>query len=358
MRIAIITTSTNNTNTVIDSLAQIGLGQIDVLRYDSKWNQECLQAINVDPEVRTLLQMGAWPPPEHREAFRPRVQMDEEMLEYVRDSKPDLVIYISAWEGLFVPKTETLGQINAMSPLIHLCFDGADPPWWPQMKLFEELGVFSLTVNIDGGQFWPGGNAWIDQTDIPRLKKSMTTLTPLDPRAFTGVQVPFMDRPYSIGYAGNAGGWIRSHFVTRLQKEVKAFTYRPRDDHPQSYKIFCDFLRHCKAVISIPFTGSNATKHVKGRVIETGFAGAALMEYKNDATSSWFIPRFEYWEYDTIEEGLESAEYLAGHPKLCQDMARALHYRCTTQYSAENIWKAVFNAVGVDPIKEPTLLAA
>jgi hypothetical protein len=209
------------------------------------------------------------------------------------------------------------------------------------MAEFERRGCFSTTMNIDGNHVWPGGTDWKHHDEIPALKNAVTTLTPLDPRYFTGVQVDFMERPFAFGYAGNAGGWIRSHFVGRLQKDIKEFQYRQRDDHPNSYRMYCDFLRLCKAVVSVPFTGSNATKHVKGRILEAGCAGAALMEWKNPATASWYTPRQDYWEYESIEEGIESAQYLVGHPKLCRDMAASLHHKTTTLYSAERIWETI-----------------
>lgn len=353
MKVLVLSTSSNNTDTVIGSLDYLGTHEIEVFRYDAKYLMQVGMALAGDPSIRDQLQAGQF------HLSPERVGRDAEMLDVARRFKPDAIVYISAWEGDFVPKIETLGELNTIAPLIHMCFDGADPPWWPQMEFFEEKGLFSLTVTIDGAQDWPGGGYWpvvtfrvenggVSKTPArqPHIKNALTLLTPLDPRYFQGVQMDFMERPYPFVYAGNAGGWTRSHLVHRMQQEVKGFVYRQRDDHPQSYRNFCDFLRHSKAVISVPFTGSSAAKHVKGRVLEAGMAGAALLEWKNEATAAWFTPREMYLEYESVEEGIDMAGFMIGHPKLCRDMAAALHHRVVTEHSPEVFWKKVFAGVG------------
>lgn len=339
MRVLILSTSSNNTDTVIGSLDYLGKHEIEVFRYDAKYLAAVQQALQQDPSTQSRLQAGQFHlPPE-------RVGRDAEMLDVAKRFKPDAIVYISAWEGDFVPAIETLGELNTIAPLIHMCFDGADPPWWPQLEDFEKRGVFSLTVTIDGAAFWPGSKIWPVST-WPGIKNALTLLTPLDPRYFQGVQMDFMERPYAFAYAGNAGGWTRSHLVQRLQQEIKGFAYRQRDDHPQSYRNFCEFLRHAKAVISVPFTGSGAAKHVKGRVVEAGMAGAALLEWKNAATAAFFTPRYEYLEYESIEEGIEMAKFMIANPKFCRGMAAALHHRVVTEHSPEVFWEKVFAGVG------------
>ncbi len=267
----------------------LGFHEVGVFNYDSKWHQQVGDAIKQNPDVKNQLQQGIYHLP------RVRASMDTELLTEAKKFKPDMIVYISAWEGDFVPTNETLGELNSIAPLVHMLFDGADPPWWSQLKTFEEANVFSLTVNIDGSHVWPGGHEW--PKDQPgKTKNALTLLTPLDRRLFYPVMIPLSQRPYSIGYAGNAGGWLRSHLVEQLQKRVTTppFIYRPRDDHPQSYQMFTQFIGHLKAIVSIPFTGSEATTHVKGRVLEAGMAGCGLLEWKNPATASWFTPRYEY----------------------------------------------------------------
>lgn len=352
MKILWLSTSTNNTTTVVDSLLYLNQHQVVVFHYDRLWHEQCAQAIAQNPTVRELLQAGQFHLP------RERVGMDDQMIATARDMAPDLILYTSAWEGDFVPLNSTLCALNEIAPTVHFCYDGSDPPWWPQMQQFEKDGCFRLTVNIDGGHVWPGGKDWrYDRwntgpiqaaSPLPPIKNGLTLLTPLDPRAFDGVQVPFNVRPFSVGYAGNAGGWIRNALVQRLQHELKGlFAFKQRDDNLGSYNHYCTFLRHCRVSISVPFTGSNATYHVKGRVLESGYAGACLLEWKNDATRAWFTPRFDFEEYESVEECCEMAQWLSGHPRRCEEIATNLHRRVTTEHSPKAFWSAVFSKLGL-----------
>lgn len=338
-RVFWLTTSTNNTLTVMGSLEFLECAELDIFRYDLKWQQNVNLAVQSDPSVKDQLQAGTFHLPPAR------AQMDMEILKKAKDYKPDLIIYTSAWEGDFVPKIETLGELNSIAPLIHFCFDGSDPPWHSQMFNFESRGVFRLTVNIDGNHNWPGGRRWEGNWRI----NGLTLLTPCDPRSFHGVQVPFNERPYPIGYAGNAGGWIRGWLVNQLQsRHGHIFAYRPRSDHPQDYYHYTTFLRHAKVVISIPFTGSNATKHVKGRVVEAGWAGACLLEWRNEATRDWFIPRYEFEEYTSVDECLAMVEWLAKEPKRVEEMATNLRYKVENEHSPKAIWSQIFEKVGLE----------
>jgi hypothetical protein len=347
MKILFATTSTNNTETVLSSLDYLKSHEISVFQYDRKWNMECQQAVTANPSVRDQLQAGQWPPPDQREGWRKRVRTDDDLLTQVDVWKPDVVIYISAWEGLFVLEHETLGAINQKAPVVHMCFDGADNPWWPQMKVFEEKGLFSLTLNIDGSHVWPGGKEWgltpYSGEAQWRIKNGLTLLTPLDPRFFNSPDNPFMQRPYGIAYAGNHGGWLRDWLFQKMSN--KGYATRVRDDVMGSYGFYCRFLQQCKAVVSVPFTGSTTTYHVKGRVLEAGYAGACLMEWRNEATRAWFTPRHMFWEYEGVENCIEECEWLIGHPKLCEEMARNLHHEVTTKHDPHSFWTAVLDRV-------------
>lgn len=345
VKILIFSTSSNNTDTFIGSLDSLGQHEINLFRYDAKWHAAAIAAMQQNKDVEMQLRMGAWRLP------RERVAPDDEMLAAARSFKPDLMIYISAWEGQFVPLDETLGELNSMAPLVHFLCDGADPPWWPQLRRFEEKGIFSLTVNIDGSHEWPGGEDWWRYDEkgdrILPITKALTLLTPVDPRHFSGAPFPpaaFRHRPYAVGYAGNPGNHPRVALIQALQNA--GFAYRQRDDQPGSYREYTHFLRHCRTVVSVPFTGSGAAAHVKGRVIEAGYAGCALLEWENTATSAWFTPRYEYEEFSSIEEMITVAEFMAKTPQRTHQIAWNLAHRIKTEHSPEVFWAKVIAGAG------------
>jgi hypothetical protein len=344
MKILVLTTSTNNTESFVGSLFAAGHdpANISVLTYDRKWHGAALEAIQANPSFQAQLQQGTG------HIRRDACAMDDEILHAVKLGKPDVVVYISAWQGDFIPLNETLGEVNAMAPLVHFLSDGQDPPWWPQLKEFERRQCFSLTVNIDGGHDWPGGHVanWRGKVENPwEVTNALTLLTPVDTRHFPPSPVAYHERPYAVGYAGNQGGHFRSELVRSLNRVV-GFAFRERDHQPGSYPHFADFLRHVRVSVSTPFTGSGQARQVKGRVLESGFAGACLLEWKNDATAAWFTPRHEYWEYESVEEARELAEWLAGHPKIAGATAAALQARVEKEHAPAVFWRRVFEAIG------------
>lgn len=334
-RVLFFTTSTNNTHTFWSSLD--GLADVSVFPYDRKWHDVAQQLVANDPANLQRIQTG------QMRIRRDDCAMDKEMLLEAKIAEPDLIVYVSAWQGDFVPLNETLGEINQIAPVVHLLCDGGDHPWWPQLQEFERRGTFSLTVNIDGSHQWPGGKEWSGPYD---QHKYMTLLTPVDIRAFApAASWSFAERPYAIGYAGNKAGPFREAVVGRLNG-VRGFAFKERDPHPNSYDAFAQFLKLVRVSVSVPFTGSGQAKHVKGRVLESGFAGCCLLEWVNDATRAWFTPRHEYFEYGSVEECAELAEWLAHHPRIAEDTARALHDRLWREHAPSVFWGKVFERLG------------
>lgn len=337
MKILWLSPSTNNVATFLGSLQGLGEHDVQVLNYDRKWHMAANEMVQQNPGYREEIQYG------FRHIPRERCAMDADMLMEAKVQKPDVVIYISAWQGDFVPLNETLGELNSISPTVHFLCDGGDPPWWPQLEEFERRGTFTTTVNIDGCMDWPGGPWWRGAIDAS-ISNGMTLLTPVDVNKFRAPNpLAFHERPYGIGYAGNRGQPVRDALVNRLQS-IRGFQFRERDQHPLSYQQFAEFLKFTQVSVNVPFTGSQTARHVKGRVLESGFAGCCLLEWKNEATRHWFTPRAEYFEYESIEECAELAEWLAHHPKIAEETARSLTDRVTKEHGPEVFWDRVLTA--------------
>lgn len=333
-RVLILSTSTNNTDTVINSLKSLERYDVEVFRYDKNYHSICAQAIAQNPDYEQHYKAGNLSVPYDL------ANMDPQVLEMISDYNPDIVIYISAWTGDFRLSVETLSDINSKRPLIHMLFDQSDDPWWNQLKTFEEANAFSLTVGIDGGHYWPGG---IDWDGLWEIKNAITLLTPLDPAPFRGTSMPFHDRPFPITYNGNANGWVRAAYLQQIQKRLdKVLFVRNRDDRCDSYKEYIEFMKHSRLTINIPFTGSNAKKHVKGRVLEAGFAGACLLEMKNDATESWFTPWHHYIDYTSVDELVDWAEFLMKHPRISAEIAVSMREELERNHCPLVFWDNVF----------------
>ena len=336
MKVLFITTSTNNTGTFHGSLESLGQHEIQVFRYDQKFYEQLNQMCIANPGMKEQIERGM-PIPMSRD----RAAMDSEILLEAKINKPDVIIYVSAWTGHFVPLNETLGELNSIAPVVHFLCDGQDPPWREQLYEFDRRGVFSLTVNIDGGHRWPGGKDWADAET--KLKGAcLTLLTPIDTRSFRQMGRSFVERPFPIGYSGSPSSSERSAVINRLQR-VNGFNYRARDNNPASYNDHIAFLQLTQVSVNIPFTGSGVERHVKGRVLESGFAGCCLLEWQSDTMRTWFTPRLEYEEFSSVEEAAEMAEWLAHHPKRAEEIARALKTTCWAKYAPQSFWDTVLS---------------
>jgi len=321
---------------------------VQVWPYDRKFYEQLSQVQQSNPGEYELIRTGRkpWAPP------RDRVAMDREMLMECKIGKPDVIVYVSAWQGAFVPLNETLGEMNSIAPVIHLCNDAQDPPWWTgngqqlgQLYEFDRRGQFSLTVNIDGGRKWPGGSEWPDEST--RLKgKCMTLLTPIDMRHYRQTGLEFGERPYLIGYSGSPSSPTRAAIINRLQR-VQGFNYRPRDEsgNPNSYSEHIGFLQLTQVSVNVPFTGSGVERQVKGRLLEAGFAGCCCMEWRSDTMRSWFTPRYEYVEADGIESFAELSEWYAHHPKVAEEIGKAMKDRLEKEHHPKVFWDRVLGEV-------------
>ena len=372
MRIAYLSTSSGDTHNIISSLYTIGgENEIKVVRYDQRWHEALAQAVQSNPQVRDVVHAGGfkslgWP--------RERVAMDAQIIKEMEDFRPDIILQSSAFEGYFCLLNETLTKLNSIAPFVHVCHDASDFPWWGLMEGYERDNCYSLTLNIDGGKVWPGGDHWpyygfdtaATKHERGPIIKGLTLLTPVDPRPYLMNQKQRVsERFYPIGYAGNTGGPIRGLMVQQLIRHIPEILVRQRQETPNSYMEYASFLSNCRLTINVPFTGSNSAKHVKGRVVEAGYAGTCLMEWHNPATEEWFIPRHEYVSYgkemqiyEGVQDAIDQAKFLIARPKLCEDIAMALQARVLREHSPQVFWSKVFGAVGLPKEAEKTAEAA
>lgn len=345
MKILVATTSTGDTEHITESLRNLSEHAVNVFWYDKAFRDEELQLAMSRNNPNSPRQRGVNIAPE-------TVRMDKELLAEAAHFRPDLIVYVSALEGKFVPSDQTMGELSIFAPIVHMLFDGGDPPWWPRLQELEESGIFDVTVSIDGNHDWPGGKDWMSSW---RIKNGLTLLTPVCPIFYPPTPYKFSERPFPIGFAGNVGGWMRKGVVERMQQDGMPFVLRDREEPivvtqktsagHSTYVDYAKFLQNCNIIINVPWTGSGTRKHVKGRVVEAGWAGACLLEWDNPHTRRWFTPRFHYEEYGNPQECVEAARMLIARPRRMAEMAAELHAAVKLQHAPQAFWEAVFDAV-------------
>lgn len=382
MRVLILTTSSNDVDKLIASLKCQTEHDVHVFRYDRKFLEHVddlkvkannrgnpAEAASAQKGLQELNQ-GVYKIPSDVD-----VTPDVDMINEIAKVRPDIALYVWAFEGAFVPLNATLAAINLKVPLVGMFCDAGDPPAWPQMVGFDRDRCFSLSWNIDGCHDWPGGKDWDVEKDhvawgalpaagyqgpqprrfypnpIPtgwRIK-GLTTLTPVDPSYFQGPTIAFRDRPFRIGYAGNFGGWQRGAVIEFMKAKFNGiFAPYQRDDHPNSYANYCEYLRYCQCVINVPFSGSNAAKQVKGRIVEAGWAGAAVLEWKGAPTEQWFEAGVDFEGYAGLGDLEDSVHAILEDPdRMVEAMAASLAKRVRSEHTPEIIWNQVFREVGL-----------
>lgn len=240
------------------------------------------------------------------------------------DGPAEVAFYIGACVAPGNPGDDTLAMIGRAMPLVHICFDGGDSPWWPVMERYRRAGVFRAQVNIDGAEC-PGAD--------------LVTLCPVDPRFYAGGEV---ERDIALGFSGNLGSGLRQQVVGALVREA-GLQVRPRASlETADYPDYAQFMRRCRAVVNIPVSGSGQYMHVKARIVEAGLAGAAVLEHEESPAHKWFPGALiSYGPGDLIERarGLDPVE-VAEKGAMLAEAVRARHM-------PEHFWGAVLDRVGL-----------
>jgi hypothetical protein len=250
---------------------------------------------------------------------------------------PEVIIYIGAIGafhfGLPVPTPDVLEEVGKVAPMVHLCSDAADPPWWDLLNEYFARRVFALQVTIDGCYETP---------------KGMTVaLTPIDPGMFK--PRPWRDRIYDCGFVG--GGGVRAEMLRALQTRVPLTWYSNGSEVP--YPELCEFYSDCRIVWNLAHTGSNARRHVKGRVVEAGLAGAVLVEPSDSPLGQWFETGVDYLAWGDLEEAAKWIRHILDNPSAGEAMAGRFHKKMVEQHSAKAFWEKVLWTV-----KEPLCRSA
>ena len=259
-----------------------------------------------------------------------------ELIGEIEREKPDFVVFIGAVEiyhGKPVPVSDVLCRIRKIAPFVHMCNDAGDPPWWPMLEEYHARECFDVQVNIDGAL----------ETPIANFAEGMTLLTPIDTRVFH--PRPWAERKATACLVGGHGHGARGAAIDELRRRGVLEFYEGKAE-TRPYAEMADIMCHHKYVFCHPMTGSGQRTHVKGRVVECGFAGAALIELGDSPTSSWFRGGefFSAKDFDYVEQvvradcGERTAERLNQAVNECHT-PRVFWKKVLTK-AADQRWKA------------------
>lgn len=214
------------------------------------------------------------------------IRNDHLILEAAEKAKPKAIFYIGACRARGNPNIETLKALRRIAPTINVCSDAADGPWHGPLKAYRLHECFGLQVSIDGA------------IDAP---VDLATLTPVDVRAFEGR----VEKDIRFGFSGSVGRWNERSEVVGALAWFGGLTIRAREGEG-TYEDHARFMQRCRMILNISFTGTGHAHHVKGRVLEAGWAGCCLLESAGSPIGQWF-PDDCYLTYGDPVEAAEIA---------------------------------------------------
>lgn len=254
-----------------------------------------------------------------------------ELIELADKLLPDFIVYVGAYEpshGRPVPTIEILKGLRNVAPLILLCGDAADHPWWPVLEKYHQEQCFDVIVGMDGGD-----------SPIQSFPEGLTLLTPLDPRPFS--PQPWESRDIRFGMVGGRGH--RQGAIESLSNRgILHFSQGPIG---RTYAEMAAIMCRTKVTLCCGLTGTGSHMHVKGRMIEAGFAGSVVLEMRSSPANKWFKPGIDYLEYDDVDHVISIMEHRSDDNFRC--IADDFHTRVITEHHPKIFWHTVLTKAGI-----------
>ncbi len=253
------------------------------------------------------------------------IRIDWKTVQKVRDIAPDVVFYISANQGPYALKIKTLKEIRTVAMTVNLCSDAADRPWHGALQAYKNNGCFDLQVSFDGGRHYA---------------LDLSTLTPVDPTLYE----KSYKRDIKCGFSGSVGSITKRSEIIRALEWFGGLTLRERFNEG-GYEDHVSFLRRCKMILNMSWTGTDQGHHIKGRVLEAGWAGCALLESYGSPIGDWF-PKDCYFMWKDAKDVAEIIH--DADDKEIQKCASRLSEEVKKRFTPKMIYGEILNRIGLN----------
>lgn len=236
----------------------------------------------------------SWNEPSSKVTFDHMLPTDDaQIVRDVQALNPEIVFYIGSVSTIGMPAHDCLRALREIAPSIHICFDAVDEPWHPLLHEYRKRECFDLQVAIDGVRGTP-----VD----------LVTVAPVDPTLY---ELPDIERTIRCGCSGNIGlqpymknignppaiGTDPRGKILAPLMNAGLIKFRQREiTGSASYAAHVEFMKSCRMIINTSFSGSQVRHHLKQRVLESAFAGCALLESEGSPIASWW-PEGSFFTY-------------------------------------------------------------
>lgn len=249
---------------------------------------------------------------------------DDELMATAKEYAPDVVFYLGANVGLGLPAYSTFKQLRNDAVVVHLCWDAADLPWWSELAEYAKQECFDLQVSLDGCRTAP-----VDMATPPPISRAL-----FDRKR---------QRDIACGFSGqivDQDGVPRTVIIRSLA-ERNLITVRKRERG--SYSEHVDFLCRCVIALNTSWCGSGQRHHLKIRVMEAAWAGAALLEPEASPIDDWF-PRDSFFSYRDADEAAQIIR-IARPYELEERVARFTAH--AERYTPQKVYAGILTRAGL-----------
>jgi hypothetical protein len=250
---------------------------------------------------------------------------DKKITTVIRECNPDIILYISAAGGN-IPKPWELAIANSVAPVIMLCFDGSHPDYWSFFSEYRDKNCVTSIVNMDGNHDWPS------------TANDLTLAPPVDPRYYEGGK-RIRERSIRLGTSMTYPDGYRRQVVNFLKKHA-GLVIKQRETNFGSYASYARFMNECKIVLNVALNSTAGKTVLKARILETGFAGACLLEQSGSYTSKWLDEGKDYVSYDTPEHAAEIVNTISDEE--IDIFASNLRRKIVSEHHPKVFWGKVF----------------
>ena len=140
--------------------------------------------------------------------------------------------------------------------------------------------------------------------------------------------------------------------MSRLVRDC-GMVIKRREETWGSYQRYANFLMQCRIVADCALSAGGAVgrgpyaRTLKTRAIETGLAGACLLELRGCALNKWATEDVDYATYETPDEAVEVARDLMANPDKAQAMAERFSKIVREKMSPRIFYEQIFTACGL-----------
>ncbi|MCE9644174.1 glycosyltransferase [Candidatus Parcubacteria bacterium] len=276
----------------------------------------------------------------HLDTFRTRhgYSGDLELIKHCLREKPDLIILqCHSLDGVSGPTKETLQTIkkHLKIPIVSVWSDSETH----YFGISDEIAEFAALAVV-----WDSAEAY--RKDSKLTERYAALWTPYDTRVFGDMGLP---RDIDVCFAGTIEGAHpeREEMIKALRDAgINVVTLGSNKDVLKKVSIqeYASVLQRSKISLNFSKTTTGLVQ-LKGRVFETMFCGALLMEQEGSETPRFFKEGEEYVQFRDIEDLIAKVKkYLAddtGRERIAKNGQRM----ALEKYSPKKYWMEIFRRV-------------